>query len=561
MKQTIQAQEKELKRIFSDDYLFRIPSYQRPYAWTNDQAGELLDDLLIALGDDEAEDLDEIAPYFLGSIVLIKDPLRPEADVVDGQQRLTTLTILVSVLRDLSADPGAQAALHRYICEAGNKFEGTKDRFRLTLRDRDNTFFRSLVQEQGALPSLVDETGKLSDSQACIRANALLFKRRLEEMSPNGRDQLAMFLAQRCFLVVVSASDRDAAYRIFSVMNSRGLDLSPTDILKAEIIGALPSADQETYTDTWEEIEEEIGRDGFVDLFGHVRMIFMKAKARQSLTQDFRSSITNTIQPRAFIDTVLTPLSSAYETVVNADYEAASMADKVNAYLTHLNRLDNTDWIPPAISYVSRHGKDSGRLLTFIRDLERLAYAMFIFRSNVNDRINRYAEVLRAIEGGADLAADSSPLQLTNDEKGLVLSTLDGPIYPLLRVRMPLLLRLDDLLADGGAVYDHRIISIEHVLPQTPAAGSVWLDWFPTEESREHWVHRLANLVLLTHQKNSQAQNYDFDRKKNEYFQRRNVSTFALTSQVLGMSTWTPEILEARQRQLIDRLSAEWRLE
>lgn len=561
MKQTIQAQEKELKRIFSDDYLFRIPSYQRPYAWTTDQAGELLDDLLIALGDDDGEDLDEIAPYFLGSIVLIKDALRPEADVVDGQQRLTTLTILVSVLRDLSSDPGAQAALHRYICEAGNKFEGTKDRFRLTLRDRDNPFFRRNVQEMGALSSLVDESGKLSDSQACIRSNALLFKRRLEEMTANGRDRLAMFLAQRCFLVVVSASDRDAAYRIFSVMNSRGLDLSPTDILKAEIIGALPSIDQDPYTDIWEEIEEDIGRDGFVELFGHIRMIFIKAKARQSLTQDFRSGVTSTIQPGAFIDKVLTPLSSAYEIVVKAAYEATSQAEAVNAYLRHLNRLDNTDWIPPAISYVSRHGKDSTRLLAFLRDLERLAYAMFLFRSNVNDRINRYADVLRAIESDADLAAESSPLQLTSGEKKSALSILDGPIYPLLRVRMPLLLRLDDLLADGGAVYDHRLISIEHVLPQTPAAGSVWLNWFPSDDERDYWVHRLANLVLLTHQKNSQAQNYDFERKKNEYFQRRNVSTFALTSQVLGMATWTPEILEARQRQLIERLAVEWRLQ
>lgn len=561
MKQTIQAQEKELKRIFSDDYLFSIPSYQRPYAWTNEQAGELLDDLMVALGGDEEEELDEIAPYFLGSIVLIKDPARPEADVVDGQQRLTTLSILISVLRDLSTDPGAAAALHRYICEAGNKFEGTKDRFRLTLRDRDNAFFRSRVQEMAALTAMAEEPGKLPDSQKCIRTNALLFKRRLEEMTPGQRDRLAMFLAQRCFLVVVSASDREAAYRIFSVMNSRGLDLSPTDILKAEIIGALPGADQEPYTDIWEGIEEDIGRDAFVELFGHIRMIAMKTKARQSLTQDFRSGITNAIQPSAFIDTVLTPLSGAYEVVVNAAYEATSLADLVNAYLRHLNRLDNTDWIPPAISFVSQYGKDSARLLAFIRDLERLAYAMFIIRSNVNDRINRYAEVLRAIEKGLELSAESSPLQLTADEKSLVLLTLNGPIYPLLRVRMPLLLRLDDLLADGGAIYDHRIISIEHVLPQNPAPDSAWMECFPSEESREEWVHRLANLVLLSHQKNSQAQNYDFERKKREYFQRRNVTTFALTSQVLGIATWSPDILEVRQAQLIKRLASEWRLE
>ena len=102
MKKTIKAEEQELKRIFSDDYLFEIPAYQRPYAWTTEQAAELLDDLLTVMGADGK--MDDVSPYFLGSIVLIKDASRARAQVVDGQQRLTTLTILFCVLRELSQD-------------------------------------------------------------------------------------------------------------------------------------------------------------------------------------------------------------------------------------------------------------------------------------------------------------------------------------------------------------------------------------------------------------------------------------------------------------------------
>ena len=68
----MKLKEQELKRIFSDDYLFEIPAYQRPYAWTTEQTAELLDDLLTAMGDEE--EMDEVYPYFLGSIVLIKEP-------------------------------------------------------------------------------------------------------------------------------------------------------------------------------------------------------------------------------------------------------------------------------------------------------------------------------------------------------------------------------------------------------------------------------------------------------------------------------------------------------
>ena len=125
---------------------------------------------------------------------------------------------------------------------------------------------------------------------------------------------------------------------------------------------------------------------------------------------------------------------------------------------------------------------------------------------------------------------------------------------------MPLLLRLDRLLADHGATYEHKVISIEHVLPQTPALNSIWLTWFPDPEERERWTHKLANLALLSRQKNTQAQNFDFERKKCEYFQKRDVATFALTSQVLSEPEWAPQVLERRQRDLLGRLKAEWRL-
>jgi uncharacterized protein with ParB-like and HNH nuclease domain len=102
----IEAHEQTLARIFSDAYAFEIPPYQRPYAWELEQTRQLLNDLV--------EEMDSPIPgggtYFLGSVVLIKPPADPKSQVVDGQQRLTTLTILLSVLRDLTADPEQRSA-------------------------------------------------------------------------------------------------------------------------------------------------------------------------------------------------------------------------------------------------------------------------------------------------------------------------------------------------------------------------------------------------------------------------------------------------------------------
>lgn len=559
MKQTIEAKEQELKRIFSDDYLFEIPAYQRPYAWTNEQTTELLDDLVTAMGKDT--EMEEVSPYFLGSIVLIKDAPRALAQVVDGQQRLTTLTILFCVLRELSEDNSASVSLDKYVCEKGDKFAGSEDRFRLSLRERDRDFFRTKIQEAGKLPGFLErDKANLTDSQQRMYENAKYLWAQLSSLEQSKRDRLTMFLVQRCYLVVVSASDQNSAYRIFSVMNDRGLDLSPTDILKADIIGAMQEAIRTKYTDRWEEIEEDLGREDFRELFAHIRTIYMKNKARGNLNQEFEAGVLTKINGHQFIDNILTPFSEAYQIVSRAAYESTGDADRVNTYLRHLGRLDNYDWVPPAIAFFDRQRDNAEALFQFFRDLERLAYALFIMRANINDRISRYANVLRAIEKKDDLAADTSALQLSADEKAAIIRSLDGPIYLQTRLRMPLLLRLDSLLADKGAIYEHKILSIEHVLPQTPANGSIWLTWFPEEEVRELWTHRLANLVLLSRRKNAQAQNYDFERKKREYFEGRGVATFAITSQVLNQSEWTPDSLEKRQSDLIGRLKSEWRL-
>src|SRR5262245_28525829 len=95
----IHGSEYPIRKIFSNDFNFKVPLYQRPYSWTTEQAGELLDDLVSFIGPDSGASVDELSPYFLGSIVLIKEESRPEAEVVDGQHRLTTVTILLSALR------------------------------------------------------------------------------------------------------------------------------------------------------------------------------------------------------------------------------------------------------------------------------------------------------------------------------------------------------------------------------------------------------------------------------------------------------------------------------
>ncbi len=551
---SIKAEEKQLGKIFSDDFVFEIPAYQRPYAWTTEQTGELLDDLLNAVQSDGEAD------YFLGSIVLIKEESEPRAEVVDGQQRLTTLSILFCALRELIDDEDDRLELDSHIRARGRRLAGIEDRFRLTLRERDRDVFRRQVQQTGALQGFVESRETRPDSQLRLRENASHIWSGLRGLTPSLLSAFAGFLIRKCYLVVVSASDQESAYRIFAVMNDRGLNLSPTDILKAEVIGGIDAERRPIYTSEWESIEEDLGRDDFRDLFAHIRMIHVKSKARGNLTREFREGVLADISGCEFIDETLSPMAGAYRIVTRAACEDLERGNSINGHLSHLGRIDNFDWVPPAMAFFHRHATEPEALENFTRDLERLAYAMLILRWNINSRIGRYAGVVEEIESGADLWSSDSQLQLMEDEKALVQEAINGPIYLQRRVCMPVLLRLDTELAAGGATYEQKVVSVEHVLPQTPGDESEWLNWFPNEEERDAWTHRLANLVLLSRRKNAQAQNFDFERKKNEYFRRNGVATFAITSQVLDMAAWTPEVLEERQVELTACLASVWRL-
>lgn len=561
MAKKISGAEYPLAKIFSSEFEYVIPSYQRPYAWTVDQASELFDDLY----DFYRSELDE--GYFLGSIVLIKEEGKPAAEVIDGQQRLTTLTILLAALAARSA-PDDRALLKNYIVEAGNKFEQLAAKPRLTLRERDKEFFAKYVQTLQFDELLDLNTESLqNESRKNIQANARLLLSRIDRSFGDDMSSLegfVGFLLQRCFLVAVSTPSQQSAFRVFSVMNSRGLDLQPTDIIKADIIGAIESSEeQELYNEKWEDMEVELGRTGFNDLFAYVRMVYAREKAKKALLEEFRQHVLSHVpSPKALVDEVLEPYAEALSILRSASYQAEVDAQKINTYLRWLNRIDNSDWVPAAMLFLSQQKNRPDYVLWFMEKLERLAACLHLTAKNVNERIERYSTVISELMGDHNADNPVQAVLLTEGEKQEMRKVLDGDIYTLTaRRRNYLILRLDSFLSDGAATYDASLLTIEHVLPQTVDAESQWEKDWPDAPARDAWVHRLANLVPLNKRRNSQAQNYDFDRKKDAYFRGRSgVSSYTLTTQVLNEKKWTPEIVSNRQKELLSLLAEKWDL-
>jgi len=550
----IEATEKPIGDIFCEKYAFTIPPYQRPYAWHQEQASELLDDLLSAMSPESSTD----GLYFLGSIVLVKKQGETEAKVVDGQQRLTTLTILFSVLRDLTTEDKKRWKREEYVKQEEDLDKEINERLRLHLRDRDQPFFEKHIQATGATDALPRLEG-LEDSQSRIIENASYFREQLLHMDEKLRDDLISFILQNCFLVVVEVPTDSAARRIFTVLNARGLDLTATDILKADLLERAGPQQEEKLAKRWEEVELALDRGRFVELFGHIRMIYQREKPRSSLEEGFPEFVQPFGgDPEEFLSDVLEPYADAFSLTSDKDEFTDLFGMPAAVLVRSLERLDNKDWLPPLLLCLKKYREnDEIKVDKFIRQLERIAYFLFVTRADVNTRMFRYADILEEIDPqGRSVKTTGS--ELDREEIFHFLSALDGPLYLNTRIRKAVLLRLDQALSDGNATYDHSVVTIEHVCPQSIKPESQWEGWFPDADQHLQLVHRISNLVPLNRQKNSSASNWDFDRKKSVYFKKNDNSPFVLTNQVLAKTEWTPDALNQRQTELLNAFAAVW---
>ncbi len=575
---TFSACEISLLKLFSDDYQLELPRYQRPYAWDKDNARELYEDLTAAMKNDAEEN------YFLGSIVLTKkagdrNSEKNKFAIVDGQQRLTTLTILFCVLRELAEQEDDKQNLDQFVRESANRYAGTKNQFRLELRHQDNPTFQQKILLPGQLHGFLEQNpNTLNESLSLIQQNAQYLMKELSQASSGTRDDLTTFLIQKRYMVVVTAASQESAHRIFSVMNTRGKDLSPTDILKADVLDRIHEAHQEFFMTRWEEIEESLTRDHFTELFRHIYTIKKRQKPGRSLNEGFltdilkqKASEPNYQQGDDFIEDTLEPYATAYKSILEKNFQGPSKQTdqdrQINQCLHSLQKVTSRNyyWVAPALEFIRRFEQNGPALSQLLKDLERITYGMLFLPLLRDSRRPRYDQILAALENTPDdqpeqLLQEDSPLQLTPTEQRDILNKLEEPLTFLgTELKREILLKLDGLLTEAGATYQRNTITVEHVLPQKPGPDSEWLRNF-TPEEREAWTDRLANLVLLSRSKNASAQNYDFEEKKTKYFDTKQQPPFALTTQVIREQEWTPQVLEKRQRELISLLASEWRL-
>lgn len=271
MENTFNPRSLCIKQIFGDaDSFYKIPRYQRPYRWVNEQIDKLWDDLYESFKE-------EIENYFLGSIILASNSFESSyKDVVDGQQRLTTLTILLCVIRDLYPEinktEGMPDPNNTDIHTINNSifYNENIDRLKLFTHSQHQSDFEQLIakgntkQLQKPLKYQIysDEEPKYK-----FINTAITFREKLEEIGQEEAGRFINYIFKNVFIIRIDCSSTQFAIRMFQVLNDRGMDLTNADLIKSYLYESLKhfSDDEEikkqnedTFISTWQSIEHII---------------------------------------------------------------------------------------------------------------------------------------------------------------------------------------------------------------------------------------------------------------------------------------------------------------
>lgn len=553
-----------ISELFSDPFRYTVPPYQRRYSWTTKEAGQLLDDILLALGD--GNELAE-ADYFLGTILLTDAggqadwrnglPSVPRTlEIVDGQQRLITLTILIAVLRDLALQDGVPwSAKLDGLINVNENPEGATSR--LQLRGCDDDVFGICVAVAEGRRALLDGKSLEPSAEAILEVRNH-FVAELQGMSPAERWKLADYLLTRCHAVVIVANDIDHGHRMFSVLNDRGRPLARKDIIKAEVLSGLRPEVAEPMLALWTATERRLGEE-FDAFFSHLRVI--EGKGRLPIIAGIRAVREQAGGSEGFMTNLFLPASEAFDMICRGSHEGAPESAEISRRLRYLNWLGSSEWVPPTMKWLTRHRTEPAEILRFLEIIEPFSYGLRLLCIGAGKRAARFAGIMSAIDDGTLFDPELTPCRLAPDEQRHITYNLRN-----LHERHPqtcklVLLRLNDELAGAPQNLNPADWTVEHILPQSPGRNGQWRQWFPDNDEREHLTQSLGNLVLVRRTQNDKASNQDFARKKAIYFKHTQGEMPLLTREIEEAGVWTPAHVREREERFLRILARIWHLD
>lgn len=557
----LKADKKSLRNLLAvEEQQFRIPPYQRPYSWTFEQV------------DDLWEDLKEHAPtgHFLGSIVMsTEDEDRPL--VIDGQQRLTTLMLLMSALRDECHERSLTQQVQRIDrrLTADDLADGDAY-YKFKTGSANWPVFRDFVMRNPVDPhrKSIDDAGELDkDSRARNRPllDNLARLRGHVTAHLNGmtsEEQAAWLqsfdkvLVEKVELVVIEVRDLADAFLLFETLNDRGLQLSAADLLKSHLLGQIAKQASDEDVDEaaglWDKMLEDLGANVDVSRFlRHYLLGSVQQVKKDEVFGHFKSLVSK--RGASWVLSDLRKAAISYGEFENPSLVSHEPTHRVLADLQTLRASVCYIALLPARRFLSE-----ADFVDFARLTEVLTYR---YSSVVGLGTN---DIERKYRDAAQLLNQSNGAKLEEARAVLVAAMPDSEQFRVAFARLSMgtqyLLRYTLRKIEESLAYNKEqqlkaasLVHIEHIMPQRLSE-----DWIAElgQDALRHpdFVNRWGNLTLFFAGLNIPASNKGFVDKK-AYYQESQVE---LTQRLMDYQTWGLAQIEERQAWLAEVADAVW---
>jgi hypothetical protein len=550
----IQATPKEVRKIFSDSYV--IPDFQRPYSWEREHCETLWDDIVSFHAASSA--IEE--RYFLGNIVINRTE-SGKWSVVDGQQRLTTLLLLIKAF---FKSAGTYSALETCLRVLDKRTSALTAELRVKSE--------VLAEDAENLKKIITDT--IGSGDNCdLAKNFRFFVETIDEWrKANGNnadaleDLIDTFLDRIVLLPIECGSDDDAL-TIFQTINNRGLSLSDADIFKVRLYQSVPESERGEFIENWKRLGTTENAERLFRVYMHILRAWQNVTEKEiGLRAFFTANQSNNLVQYKWRGTM-----EALEKINVADNEWSKDPENYGAIYSLwaiLKTYPNLYWNYPLYVFLHKHGKltpdgDFSLDPKHCDELEQLLIASvryYFIKGAVHNSVNTVRDatfkVCAAIAAGRDYRAEFDA-NISEEEKlalvGLLVAGNIGHRY--LRgfvVLASFLNPRQDKAAICDMLWDRY--DIEHVLPKEWNHYDGW-----SQESYVANLNLLGNLMPLERAKNIKAQNEYLLKKKTFY--KDSAVQDAQDMLSVPDNGWTPKAVEKKHLEKVKRLKTFFGLE
>ncbi len=528
--------------------LYKIPEYQRPYSWEKSHIDQLWDDLYEAWdsngnGDDS---------YFLGTIILV-DNGDDRLDILDGQQRITTLMIYYAVLRDFFNEElsGQRNRIKRRLEESPDSDDS---KYRLMTGEKHQDVFESTVLSGIDL----EEENSYTDA-------AEYTKNVLEDKfdDPSELEDFFDFVEEGIEIIKIETSELSYAIRLFQTVNNRGKDLTVSDLTKSYLLSLTSDEQRDIVTESWKKLSSKFddNYDRLDNLLSSYRLYVQDAKAEESIYEELKSEFDASLEEKSSVVEIARDINKYAEEYRNVENEVS----REMYMLSNLNH--SQQWKTVLTTAKKENFSDYDEL---VDDLVGLYYSYWIGGHN-SQKIKRPSyKILRKIKNGEGIEGVRDYIEGKRGGDNIaqkVQNNLYSEVYGE-NWHRPLLLALEyNLSVDKktGEIEPGQDIHVEHILPKSYETAmekeEYWREQFDPDEAAK-LRHTLGNLTPLEQAVHDVVLQKPFRTKKAHYMGKddtlaslgddREATSFDLTRRVVDeYEDWNPEKIREHRKFLI----------